>query len=148
MTKITLKRRTLTPESTIGILEVFGEAVCTMEDTKRPHKVFGETRIPAGCYRLELRNEGGMTQRYAARFPNMHQGMIWLRRVPMFEHVYIHIGNWARDTEGCILVGLACDKDMLLKSKAAYQLIYPLIVEAIENDGCCIVIEDEGRKDA
>lgn len=143
MSKITLQRKTLTSESTIGILDVFGEGVFTLEDPRRAHKVFGETRIPAGCYRLELRDQGGMTQRYTARFPDMHQGMIWLLNVPMFDYVYIHIGNWAKDTEGCILVGLARNKDMIRESKAAYQLIYPKIVEAIQDDGCCIIIEDE-----
>lgn len=143
MSDIILKRQILTDCSTIGTLDVFGEKVCTLEDTRREHKVWGETRIPAGRYKIELRNEGGMTQRYAARFPDIHRGMLWLQNVPMFEYVYIHIGNTPEDTEGCILVGLAHDDDRIISSKAAYRKIYPLILEAIEAGDCHIVILDE-----
>lgn len=143
MHQIDLYRRIRTNQSTIGFMDVFGEAVWTLEDPKRAHKVFGETRIPAGRYHLALRNEGGMTQRYAARFPDMHQGMIWLLDVPMFEWVYIHIGNTAKDTEGCILVGLGKDDDRIVSSTDAYRRIYPPIVNAIKTDGCQLVIHDE-----
>lgn len=143
MAHITLRRQTSNDECTIGKLTVFGETVWTLEDAQREHKVWGETRIPAGKYKLELRNDGGMTQRYAARFPNMHRGMIWLRHVPMFEWVYIHIGNTAKDTEGCILVGLGRDGNRIANSKAAYEKIYPMIQEAIEDGGCSINIYDE-----
>ena len=143
MHEIHLHRQIHTDESTIGYMDVFGEGVWTLEDPRRQHKVFGETRIPAGHYRLELRTEGGMSTRYAARFPNMHRGMIWLRSVPMFEWVYIHIGNTAKDTEGCILVGLAKDNDLIVSSVAAYERIYPRIVDAIENGGCTLTVHDE-----
>lgn len=143
MAHIILQRRTTNDACTIGKLSVFGETVWTLEDPRREHKVWGETRIPAGRYKLELRNEGGMTQRYAARFPNMHRGMLWLRHVPMFEWVYIHIGNTARDTEGCILVGLGRDDDRIVSSRVAYEKIYPPIMEAIQDGGCTIVIRDE-----
>jgi len=92
-------------DSTIGVLSVNGEPFCfTVEDEGRESKVTGETRIPAGSYPITLRNEGGMTKRYAEKFPDMHQGMIWLRDVPGFTWVYIHIGNTDDHSEGCILV--------------------------------------------
>lgn len=145
MAHIILQRSVSNDECTFGTLSVFGETVWTLEDPRRRHKVHGETRIPAGRYELRLRNEGGMTQRYAARFPDIHKGMIWLQDVPYFEWVYIHIGNTARDTEGCILVGMdsEAEDNMILGSAAAYRKIYPLIVEAIQNDGCSLVIRDE-----
>ena len=143
METIVLTRDKTTPVSTIGELDVFGTKVYTLEDTKRAHKVFGETRIPAGTYRLVLRNEGGMTQRYKARFPEMHKGMIWLEDVPMFEWVYIHIGNSAQDTEGCILVGMKSGDNHIYASKDAYKLIYPKIVAAINGLGCQIEVRDE-----
>jgi hypothetical protein len=140
---ITLWRKTVTANSTIGVLDVFGTGVFTLEDTRRDHKVFGETRIPAGRYRLDLRNEGGMNARYMVRFNDMHRGMIWLKNVPEFDFIYIHPGNTAKDTLGCILVGLARDDDRLISSVAAYKRIYPLIVDAIEDGGCYIEIKDE-----
>jgi hypothetical protein len=140
---ITLQRRRQTGGCTLGVMDVFGKKIWTLEDPRRKHKVHGETRIPAGRYKLELRNEGGMTQRYARRFPDMHQGMIWLREVEFFEWVYIHIGNRASDTEGCILVGMKHGSNVIYQSKMAYELIYPKITEAINQGGCFIEIHDE-----
>jgi len=85
-----------------------------------------------------------MHQRYTKRFPDFHEGMIWLMDVPLFEWVYIHIGNTPRDTEGCILVGMERGDDRIMSSTYAYRLIYPLIVNAIKSDGgCTLLIEDE-----
>jgi hypothetical protein len=143
MKSITLTRKTYNEHCTIGRLDVFGEVVWTLEDTKREHKVFGETRISAGRYKLEMRNSGGMNQRYSARFPDFHRGMIWLRHVPQFEFIYIHPGNTANDTLGCILVGLARDDNKVISSVAAYRRIYTPIIMAIEEGGCEIHVHDE-----
>lgn len=141
--EIYLQRKILTDNSTIGTLDVFGKSVWTLEDTKREHKIFGETRIPPGRYLLNIRNNGGMNIRFAARFPDFHRGMIWLRHVPQFEHVYIHPLNTASETLGCIGVGLGYDTDRIISSVAAYRRIYGPIIEAIDNGGCHIIIEDE-----
>jgi hypothetical protein len=141
---ITLQRTQKGSDCTIGRLDVFGDVVWTLEDQKREHKVYGETRIPAGFYSLKLRKEGGMNARYSAKFGVFHCGMIWLQDVPMFEYVYIHVGNTARDTEGCILVGLGLDTDKIVRSKDAYTRIYPPIVKAIDSaQGCFIDVRDE-----
>jgi len=137
-----LKRRKFTDKSIIGDMQVGLISVVTLEDSKRQHKVWGETCIPAGTYKLELRAEGGMTQRYAKRYPDMHKGMIWLRHVPEFEWVYIHVGNYPSDTLGCILVGTTVSADMIGASRNAYEAIYPTIADAIEGEGCTITIED------
>ncbi len=139
---ISLQRHIFTDKSTIGSMKINGTEISTLEDGKRKHKVWGETAIPAGTYKLELRNEGGMTQRYAKRY-NFHRGMIWLRRVPMFEWIYIHVGNTAADTNGCILVGLSEGEDVIYSSRKAYAAIYGIIADAIESDeGCTITIKD------
>ena len=133
-----------TERSTLGRIHVDQIHLWTLEDPKRDHKVWGETRIPAGRYELKLRTEGGMTQRYKHRFPDMHQGMIWLQDVPFFEWVYIHIGNTPEDTEGCILVGMDRGKDFIGHSRNAYQLLYPAIVHKINSPrGCYLTIRDE-----
>ena len=41
---------------------------------KENEKVYGETRIPAGTYKLKLRTEGGYHQKYSKRFPDIHRG--------------------------------------------------------------------------
>ena len=142
-TEITLRRIKNNRKSTLGRMNVFGTRVWTLEDPYQAVKEQGNTRIPTGRYELKLRNEGSMTQRYAARFPDMHKGMIWLQNVPDFTYVYIHIGNTHHDTEGCILVGTGHSETMIHESKRAYELIYPKIVEAIHQGRCYLEITDE-----
>lgn len=40
--------------------------------------------------------------------------------VPNFKGILIHIGNFSRDTQGCILVGKQCDFTRLFESTRAY----------------------------
>ena len=85
-------------------------------------------------YDVTPRTTGGMTQRYAERFPDLHQGMAWLRDVPGFSYVYIHIGNTDDDTEGCLLVGYSYQEAggefTVNSSTDAYVALYKLIAEA------------------
>jgi len=119
--------------STLGVLNVNGLTVFTCEDEYRECKIKGETRIPAGRYKVELRNEGGMTKKYAERYGDMHKGMLWLKDVPGFEYVYIHTGNNEGHTEGCILVGLGSNvaSQCVTESRMAYRDIYPVIADKI-----------------
>jgi hypothetical protein len=125
-------------ESTTGALFIDGVYECfTLEDTKRIKKLHGETRIPDGRYEMALRNEGGLTQKYAARYKDMHRGMLWILDVPDFNYIYIHTGNKRGHTEGCILVGDSLNNNQIGdgfigKSRDAYQRIYPQIAAAIE----------------
>ena len=141
---IKMKRFYSNENATQGVMIVDSQMVYTLEDEKREIKVKNETRIPAGTYQIKLRNEGGMTQRYAARFPN-HKGMLWLQNVENFEWVYIHIGNHEDQTSGCILVGTKADNSMTIERSAdAYNLIYPVIANAIESGEIVqIEIKDE-----
>lgn len=124
-------------EATLGILmerqSTTRAMLCfTCEDPRQTVKIRGETRIPAGTYEIKLRREGGMHKRYARRFGE-HVGMLWLQNVPNFEWIYIHLGNDAQDTEGCILVGEQREESTLVvhKSAIAYARIYPRIAAAI-----------------
>lgn len=104
----------------------------TLEDIEREGaKVFGSTAIPRGVYELGLRTEGAMHPKYAQRFPAWHRGMIWLQDVPGFEYVYLHIGNTARDTLGCVLLGLGYDGVSLSHSAAVYDRIGHRITDLI-----------------
>ena len=128
-------------DDTLGILlETKNDAplfLCfTLEDEHRDVKVRGETRIPAGRYRILLRKEGGMHPRYAQRY-DFHRGMLWLQDVPNFQWIYIHPGNDHDDTLGCLLTGDTCEQNVtengrLGAPRAAYARIYPRIAEAIE----------------
>jgi len=109
------------------------EFLCfTLEDEHRDEKVMGETRIPAGTYRITLRTVGGHHNRYKDKFPDMHKGMLWVRDVPNFEYILIHIGNTDEHTAGCLLVGNSADmKGFIGKSTAAYKNIYPEVAQAL-----------------
>lgn len=119
----------------------------TMEDQPNEPKVKGETRIPAGRYKIELRTEGGMHGRYSKKF-SWHRGMLWLQDVPDFTWVYIHYGNYEKDTDGCILVGdgaqsNALEDGMVMSSVAAYTRIYERIMQAMDaGEEVWITVED------
>ena len=125
-------------ESTLGLLFVDGEFFChTLEDTHRDVKVPGHTRIPVGHHKLELRAVGGMTKKYARRFPDMHRGMLWLRHVKGFTYVYIHTGNDKSHSDGCILVADNANNNTINNgfigsSTPAYKRLYEHVIEAMD----------------
>ena len=123
---------------TLGMLEVDGRAFATLEDGHNEPKVPGKTRIPAGTYPIVLRQNSPMADRYDDKFSSWHQGMLWLRNVPDFEYVYIHIGNSDKDTDGCILIGNKANyaAGTVEDSTAAYRAIYPVILGAIQKNEC------------
>jgi hypothetical protein len=105
--KLTLKRIARKQAYTIGKLYVDGVYFCdTIEDTDRGLrqdmplaeikriKVYGETAIPIGVYRVIV-NMSPAKKRLLPR----------LLDVPGFDGILIHRGNTAKDSLGCILVG-------------------------------------------
>jgi len=135
--KLRLDRYASNKDSTGGLLFVDGDFFCyTCEDEGRDVKIKGETRIPAGIYAMTIRNEGGMTKRYAARFgSDFHKGMLWIRNIPDFEWVYIHVGNTDDHTDGCPLVGYGANRrageNTVSRSVEAYKDLYKMILAAI-----------------
>lgn len=128
-------------ESTLGLLfdVTYGiQFLCfTIEDQYQTEKVYGETRIPAGTYDIELKTWGGFHDRYSSKFPFMHKGMLHLQDVPNFTNILLHIGNKDDDTAGCILVGNSADENItdegyIGQSTSAYKRIYPDIAAARE----------------
>jgi hypothetical protein len=128
-------------DSTLGglfIREPDRHFLCfTLEDEYRAAKVFGETRIPAGRYRILLRIEGSKHVDYLEKYgPDFHKGMLWLQDVPNFEWILIHSGNHDGHTAGCLLVGNTqnenvTDDGFVGNSVNAYKRIYPPIRDAL-----------------
>ena len=118
----------------------------TLEDEERKSKVKGETRIPAGSYKIKVRKVGGFHSKYKKRFGTAHRGMLHVVDVPGFEYILIHCGNTDEHTAGCLLVGDSQENNQIIKngfigkSTQAYKRIYPPIAEAIEN-GESVTIE-------
>jgi hypothetical protein len=117
-----------------------------LEDQPQPEgvKVMHETRIPAGTYRIGLRNEGGMTKKYAARY-DFHRGMLHILDVPNFQWVYIHTGNTDDHTSGCLLVGYTENETTMTigRSRAAYTDLYMKVVDAAADGELEIEFLDE-----
>lgn len=142
-----LKRYASSADSTGGLLFIDGKFCCFVcEDEYRDVKIAGETRIPAGTFTIKLRNAGGMTKKYAARY-SFHKGMLHLQDVPGFEYVYIHVGNTDDDSLGCLLVGMsahrAAGENTVGGSSNAYKMIYPRIAKALlDGESVSIIIAD------
>ena len=111
----------------------------TLEDEQRDVKVWGETRIPAGTYKLKLRTEGGFHNRYVGKYGAMHKGMIHVQDVPGFEYILWHTGNTDEHTAGCLILGNTQTNNRIAKdgfigsSVDAYKFVYPRVAAAIES---------------
>tara|TARA_A100001201_G_scaffold143697_1_gene146776 strand:- start:2005 stop:2526 length:522 start_codon:yes stop_codon:yes gene_type:complete len=111
----------------------------TLEDESREEKVWGETCIPEGEYKLGLRTVGGYHTKYSKRFADIHMGMLQVLDVPNFEYILLHCGNTDEDTAGCLLLGDTQENNSIKKdgfigrSTAAYMRVYPPIAKALED---------------
>jgi len=130
--EILVRRGPSAQGATIGQLYVNGEHECyTLEDEVREGpKVPGETAIPEGRYRVTITRSN--------RFSKAAGHDVFtpeLQDVPGFSGIRIHKGNWAKDTEGCILVGVlpAPDGTAVWSSKTAYERLFPKIDRALES---------------
>ena len=141
--KLEVLRFSSQADSTSGLLfevtDVKRHFLCyTLEDERRAFKVKGETRVPAGTYKIELRTEGGFHGRYSKKYPGVHVGMLHIQDVPNFEYILIHTGNTDEHTAGCLIVGDAQENNKIIadgfvgKSVNAYKRIYPSIAKAIQ----------------
>ena len=108
--KVEVKRCFKGAEYTIGHLYIDGAYFCdTLEDTVRNGvKIPGKTAIPAGAYKVKKT----MSPRFKTVLPE-------ILNVPGFTGVRIHSGNTAKDTDGCLLLGLNKSKGAVLHSKDA-----------------------------
>lgn len=148
-------------EWTHGRLYIDGNYECdTLEDQKRYKKIPGDTRIPAGRYEIKLRTFGGHHEAYKKKkvkingeeidFSKFHVGMLWLQGVEKFTDILMHIGNFIKDTKGCILVGLGFNEElgMLTDSTIAYIRMYLKVSKALlSGERVFITIKDVGQCD-
>ena len=142
--EIKVKRIAKKEAYTIGKMYIDGEYVCdTLEDKDRGLtsnmsvaqicgvKVHGETAIPTGRYLVDMKTVsprfGGRAQYQfcKGRLPR-------LCNTPGYQGVLIHIGNTAKDTEGCILVGENKEKGKVLNSTVTFRKLYPILKAADE----------------
>lgn len=118
---------------TIGKLSIDGEDFCdTIEDKDKglsqdmsEHKikeikVYGQTAIPTGRYKVDMDTvslrfkERSWAKPYNGKLPR-------LIGVPGFEGVLIHVGNTAQDSSGCVLVGVNSIVGRVMNSTATFH---------------------------
>ncbi len=138
--KITVDRVVSNRDVTISRVYVNEKFFCHgLEDEYRRFKIPGETRIPAGHYGLGLRRTGGFHSRYSSVFGDFHRGMIEVVDVPDFRWVLIHVGNFERDTAGCLLLGRAdFDSWAVWQSKKTYIRFYSHVIDSVRASEACI----------
>ena len=108
-------RDTFTEESTIGELFLNGERMC---DTLENPNINNERNIscmPEGVYKVRLR-----LARESATRDHLH---LLVQDVPNRDWILFHRGNSAKDTSGCILVGLGSQQDFVQNSTLAMDLL-------------------------
>jgi hypothetical protein len=121
--KLALQREPSVNGATLGNLYVDGAFQCyTCEDVVRPIKIFGQTAIPAGTYKIEITFS-----------PHFQRDLPLLIDVPDFSGVRIHPGNTPADTEGCILVGTQKGNASVLNSRVAFDALFALM-QAAQDD--------------
>lgn len=140
--EIRIERKYKRDTYTIGHLYIDGRYYCdTLEDKDRgltsdmsegdiiKAKVKGETAIPTGVYEVTL---DVVSPRFASSSLYRFCGgkLPRLIGVKGYCGVLIHIGNTAKDTEGCILVGKNTAKGTVTDSTATFMPLYLTLKEA------------------
>lgn len=132
-------KRTLFPNYTEGKLTIRGHSFScdTLEDTTRDLnkngkfdngevKIPGITSIPYGRYEVTLKVVSPKFSKYKTY--NKIQGKLpRLLNVPHFEGILIHIGNTAKDTDGCILVGKKLRDGYITQSTETFFKLYEIL---------------------
>ena len=147
--KLLVKRIAKKSNYTIGKLYINGEWFCdTLEDTDRgltqsmqlseirKVKVANETAIPAGTYTVTMAivspkfKNSSWARPYGGKLPR-------LLNVPGYEGVLIHVGNSAKDTAGCILVGKNKAVGKVLES----QTVFKELMKKLQGQSITITIQ-------
>lgn len=139
---IQLKRIAKKETYTIGKLYIDGVYFCdTIEDKDRglnqamsindikKKKVYGETAIPTGTYKLVID--------YSNRFK---KNMAHILNVPGYEGIRIHKGNTAKDSLGCIIVGKNKVVGKVVESRDTYNQLFPILQKAFKEGEIKITI--------
>ena len=130
---VNIKRLHFTDMYTIGKLYVNGVYICdTIEDKVRLlrskyDKVYGETAVMSGTYEADIY--------FSKKFGYK---VVRLFDVPYFSGIYIHKGNTAKDSLGCIIVGYNDKKGWVSRPTIAMNKL----IEALEGaDKITVTIE-------
>lgn len=152
--KLLLKRNQMRSNCTIGNLYINGTLFSnTLEDVDRglldamsvseisSKKIYGETAIPKGTYKIDLNT---VSSKFGSRSWALPYGgkVPRLLNVKGFEGVLIHPGNTAKDTLGCILVGKDSKVGTITESVNTFKSLMTELYKAKNlNEDITITIE-------
>jgi len=120
MINLLLIRDTFTKESTIGELFLNGERICDTLENPWQDNQRNISCIPEGVYPVRLR-----LPRESATRDYLH---LLVEDVENRSYILFHRGNSAKDTRGCILVGLGSQQDTVNNSTLAMDLLIKEII--------------------
>lgn len=106
MTELLIIRDTHTLKSTVGKLFINGEFFCyTLEDVVRGEgiKIYGDTAIPAGEYKVKLSMSSRFQRLMPMVFTEDNEYEV-IKGGIGFKGIRMHGGNTHKDTHGCVLV--------------------------------------------
>ena len=115
-----LIRDTFSEQSTIGELFLNGERMCDTLENPWKDNQRNISCIPEGEYKVRLR-----LARESATRDYLH---LLVQDVPDRDWILFHRGNSAKDTSGCILVGLGSQQDFVHNSVLAMDLLMKEII--------------------
>ena len=113
-------RETFTDNSTIGELFLNGEKMCDTLELPYRDNQRSVSCIPTGQYKVRLRYP-----RESATRDYLH---LLVQDVKDRSYILFHRGNSAKDTRGCILVGLGTQQDFVSNSTLALELLLKEII--------------------
>ena len=108
-------RDTFTENSTIGELFLNDEFMCDTLENPYINNERNISCIPEGEYSVRLR-----TARESSTRDYLH---LLVKDVPDRSYILFHYGNSAKDTSGCILVGIGRKQDFVSNSRLAMDLL-------------------------
>ena len=140
--KIILQRKYKKNDYTIGKLFINNTYFCdTLEDkdrgltsemlesTIKTIKIHSQTAIPTGEYLIDLNTvspkfkDRSWAKPYGGKLPR-------LLNVKGFDGILIHVGNVAKDSLGCILVGKNTIKGKITDSTVTFNKLMKLLIQA------------------
>jgi len=120
MINLLLIRDTFSDISTIGELFLNGERMCDTLENPWINNKKNVSCIPKGEYKVRLR-----LARESATRDYLH---LLVEDVENRSYILFHRGNTAKDTSGCILLGLGSQQDFVSNSVLAMDLLIKEIV--------------------
>ena len=134
MINLLLIRDTFSKKSTIGELFINGERICDTLENPWQDNQRNISCIPEGVYPVRLR-----LPRESATRDYLH---LLVQEVPNRDWILFHRGNTAKDTSGCILVGLGSQQDVVNNSVLAMDLLIKEIIN-LGGEDINLIIKNE-----